>query len=141
MTAHSPTLTRCERCKAIISTAQATELVRHGGPCGVCGQTLTLRTGHWRPFSSSDRGAHEVPRPSAERRLLAVLREAGGQPLAPRALVQAGIEDPASAIFELERAGYRIERAYTVESTNRRSFLGYLLRRAAERQAGGAQSS
>jgi hypothetical protein len=56
-----------------------------------------------------------VPRPSAERRLLAVLREAGGQPLAPRALVQAGIEGPASAIFELERAGYRIERAYTVE--------------------------
>jgi hypothetical protein len=141
MTAHSPRVMRCERCKAVISTAQATEMVRHGVPCGVCGGTLTLRTPQRRSLSGSDPGGDGVHRPSAECRLLGVLREAGGEPVGPRALAQAGIDDPASAIFELERAGYRIERAYTVESTGRRGFLGYRLWRGADRQANEALSS
>lgn len=129
MTAQSPTLMRCERCKAVISTAQVTEMMRHGAPCGVCGGTLTLCDGHRRGYAASSRDDSRPP-PSAERRLLSVLREADGRPVGPRALAQAGIDDPANAIFELERAGYRIERAYADVSTSRR-FLGYRLRRSA----------
>ena len=44
-------------------------------------------------------------------------------------LTQAGIDDPANAIFELERAGHCIERAYADASNGRRRFLGYRLRR------------
>ncbi len=126
MTIRSPTLMRCERCRAVISTAQVSELIRHGAPCGVCGGTLTLCK---RPRRARSDGAHDPDvrhPPSAERRLLGVLREADGRPVGPQALAQAGIDDPANAIFELERAGYRIERAYADVSTGRR-FLGYRL--------------
>ncbi|MDX6720221.1 MAG: hypothetical protein QOJ63_2475 [Solirubrobacteraceae bacterium] len=130
MTTQSPTLMRCERCRAVISTAEATELIRAGVPCGVCGGRLTLCGGRRGARLGGDRDGAEH-RPSAERRLLGVLREAAGRPVGPRALTQAGIEDPANTIYELERAGYRIERAYTDASVVPRRFLGYRLGRIA----------
>jgi hypothetical protein len=140
MTRQSPTLMRCERCRAVISTAEAAELLRHGVPCGVCGGTLTLRKTQRRERPAVDHESDGAFRPSAERRLLGVLREADG-PVGPRALAQAGIEDPANAIFELERTGHRIERAYTEVATGKRRFLGYRLRRGAARQAEGSPPS
>ena len=133
MTTQSPTLLRCERCRAVISNAEALDMIRHGVPCGVCGGTLTLCS---TPRRS---GSADVPC-SSERRLLGVLREADG-PVGVRALAQAGVEDPANAIYELERAGHRIEREYAETGTGRRRFLGYRLRRGADRQPGGSQSS
>lgn len=124
MTAQSPTMMRCERCRAAISTTEAAELIRSGVPCGVCGGTLTL-CGGGREHLGGDHG--EASHGSSERRLIGLLREAHGSPVAPRALTQAGVHDPASAIFELERAGYRIERAYADGSIGRRRFLGYRL--------------
>ena len=95
MTTQSPTLVRCERCRAVISSAEATSMIRHGVPCGVCGGTLSL---------------------------------CDGRPVALDALSDAGIEDPANAIYELERAGHRIEREYAEVTTGRRRLLGYRLR-------------
>ena len=123
MTTHSSTLMRCERCKAVVSNAQATDMIRHGVPCGVCGGTLSLCSGQRR--TSSDEA-----RPSAERQLLGVLRAADGRAVGLTALAQAGIDDPANAIYELERAGHRIEREYTEVTTGRRRLLGYRLRAA-----------
>jgi hypothetical protein len=138
MTLKSPTMMRCERCKAVISTAQVTDIIRHGAPCGVCGGTLTLCKPQRRARSDGDHDGEARSRTCAERRLIDVLREADGRPVAPQALAQAGIDDPASAIFELERAGYRIERAYADASTGRR-FLGYRLRAGVDRRPGGAR--
>jgi hypothetical protein len=42
MTVPSPTLMRCERCRAVISSTEAVEKIRDGEPCGVCGGTLML---------------------------------------------------------------------------------------------------
>lgn len=134
MTTQSPTLMRCERCRAVISTAEATKLIRHGTPCGVCGGRLAVCGGR-RGVAGGDRAGGDR-RASAERRLLGVLREADGRPVDPRALTQAGIEDPANTIYELELAGYRIERAYADVAAGRRRFLGYRLGRA----AGGAST-
>src|SRR5687767_786141 len=103
MTTQSPTLVRCERCRAVISSAEASAMIRHGVPCGVCGGTLSLC--HAQPRRKNG----DAPAPSAERRLLGVLREADGRPVGLRALAEAGIDDPANAIYELERAGHRIE--------------------------------
>ncbi len=124
MTTQSATLVRCERCRAVISSAEATDMIRHGVPCGVCGGTLSLLGCEQRRPDAA--GA----RPSAERRLLGVLRDAGGRPVGLHALAQAGIDDPANAIYELERAGHRIEREYADVSTGRRRLLGYRLRSA-----------
>ena len=120
MTTQSPTLVRCERCRAVISSAEATTMIRHAVPCGVCGGTLAL----------ADTRATSYPddsRVSPERRLLSVLRRAEGRPVGPNALAEAGIDDPASAIYELECAGHRIERAYSDNAAGRR-LLGYRLR-------------
>jgi hypothetical protein len=131
--AQMPTLVRCERCKAVISSAEASDMIRHG--CGVCGGTLSLCSGHRTPPAGA-------PRPSAERRMLGVLREADGRPVGLHALAEAGIDDPAGTIYELERAGHRIERAYAELTTGRRRLLGYRLRGAQpQRQAGGSQPS
>jgi hypothetical protein len=121
MATRSPALVRCERCRAVISGAEATDMIRHG--CGVCGGTLSLCHGH-RPRTA------DAPPPSTERRLLGVLREADGRPVGLTALSEAGIEDPANAIYELERAGHRIEREYAELTTGRRRLLGYRLRGA-----------
>jgi hypothetical protein len=120
----SPTLVRCERCRAVISSAEATDMIRHGVPCGVCGGPLSLCSGQPRRLSGDARTA------SAERRLLGVLREADGTAVGLRALAEAGIDDPANAIYELERAGHCIEREYAEVSAGRRRLLGYRLRRA-----------
>ena len=137
MATQSPTLMRCERCRAVISIAEATELLLEGASCGACGGTLTLCGGPRRPRS----GAEGEPRPSAERRLLGVLREADGRPMGPRALAEAGIYDPANALYQLERAGHRIERAYADVTTGQPRFLGYHLRGGAGPQASGSQPS
>lgn len=127
MMTQSPTLVRCERCRAVISSAEAATMIRHGVPCGVCGGTLSLCSGQ-----SRHPGA-DAPAPSAERRLLGVLREAEGRPVGLHALAEAGIDDPANAIYELERAGHRIEREYAELTTGRRRLLGYRLRKARAR--------
>ena len=145
MTGHAPVLMRCERCRAVISSAEAKSLIRHGVPCGVCGGTLALcgnRRNGAAPRDDAERPGATLPSPG--RRLLVVLRAADGEPVAKRALADAGISDPANTIFELEQAGHRIERAYADASDGRRRFLGYRLRRGAKRQpevAGGSQPS
>ena len=136
MTAQSSTWMRCERCRAVISNAEAADMIRHGVPCGVCGGPLTLCNGQRR----SDAAPEATASASAERRLLGVLRDAEGAPVAPGMLAQAGINDPANAIFELERAGHCIERAYDEDAPGRRRFLGYRLG-GADRQASGSQPS
>jgi len=149
MTGQSPVLVRCERCRAVISSAEAKSIIRHGVPCGVCGGTLTL-CGNRRhtvdlradgDVNGATPPPGAVPVPSAERKLLGVLRAADGEPVARQALSAAGIDDPAGTIFELEQAGHRIERAYADAADGRRRFLGYRLRRGAKRQAGGSQPS
>jgi hypothetical protein len=131
----------------VISSAEAKTLIRHGVPCGVCGGTLALcgkRRNGAGPRADGERSGATATAtaPSAERRLLGVLRAADGQPVAKQALSDAGIDDPANTIFELEQAGHRIERAYADASDGRRRFLGYRLRRSAGRQeAGGSQPS
>jgi hypothetical protein len=135
MTLPSLTMLRCDRCRAVISSAEAGDMIRHGVPCGVCGGTLAAgANGQWRADPPPTAAT-----PSPERRLLGVLRDAGGEPVAPHMLTEAGIDDPANAIFELEQAGHRIERAYVDASNGRRRFLGYRLRRGLGRQAGGSQ--
>lgn len=99
-------------------------MVRHGVPCGVCGGTLSLCDGQPRQTTAA------AAPPSRERRLLGVLREADGRPVGLRAIAEAGIDDPANAIYELERAGHRIERAYAEVATGNRRLLGYRLRGA-----------
>jgi hypothetical protein len=106
----------------VISSAEATDMIRHGVPCGVCGGTLSLCKGQPRRADTDARP------PSTERRLLGVLREADGRPVGLHALAEAGIDDPANAIYELERAGHRIEREYAELTTGRRRLLGYRLR-------------
>lgn len=147
MTGQSPVLVRCERCRAVISSAEAKRIIRHGVPCGVCGGTLSLCGNRG---EATDTRADETncatapaPRRSARHTLLGVLREADGEPVAKQELSAAGIDDPAGTIFELEQAGHRIERAYDDDddANGRRRFLGYRLRRnAAGRQAGGSST-
>ena len=137
MTGQSAVLVRCERCRAVISSAEAKSIIRHGVPCGVCGGTLKLcgnrrHTADLRAAGETD-GAAPTPAPSAERKLLGVLRRANGRPVARQTISDAGIDDPAATIFELEQAGHRIERAYADASDGRRRFLGYLLRRSTKR--------
>ncbi len=130
MTTQSPTLVRCVRCRAVISSADAADMIRHGVPCGVCGGTLALCNAQQRPArADADPAGEAAPPPSPERRLLGVLRRAEGQPVELRAIADEGIDDPASAIYELERAGHCIERAYAESGSGRRRLLGYRLRR------------
>jgi hypothetical protein len=42
VTAESLTMMRCERCRAVLSNAEAPALIRAGTPCGVCGGVLVL---------------------------------------------------------------------------------------------------
>lgn len=143
MTEQSPVLVRCERCRAVISSAEAKRIIRHGVPCGVCGGTLALCGNRHHPADLRPDGEPGgAPAPSPERRLLGVLHDADGQPVAKQEISAAGIDDPAGTIFGLEQAGHRIERAYTDAPGGRRRFLGYRLRRSAGRQAaGGSQPS
>ena len=97
-------------------------MIRHGVRCGVCGGTLSL--------SRPRRVEADAPRASSERRLLGVLRAAEGRAVGLTAISDAGIGDLANAIYELERAGHRIEREYVELATGRRRLLGYRLRAA-----------
>lgn len=141
MTTQSATLVRCERCRAVISSADASDMIRHGVPCGVCGGTLSLCGNRGEAADAradgDANGAVRTREPSARRTLLGVLRDADGEPVARQELSAAGIDDPAGTIFELEQAGHRIERAYADSSDGRRRFLGYRLRRGGGRQPGG----
>jgi hypothetical protein len=38
----SLTMMRCERCRAVLSNAEAPAVIRAGTPCGVCGGVMTL---------------------------------------------------------------------------------------------------
>lgn len=42
MASESLTMMRCERCRAVLSNAEAPALIRAGTPCGVCGGVLML---------------------------------------------------------------------------------------------------
>jgi phage FluMu protein Com len=42
MPSESLTMMRCERCRAVLSNAEAPALIRAGTPCGVCGGVLVL---------------------------------------------------------------------------------------------------
>jgi hypothetical protein len=42
VTVQSLTMMRCERCRAVLSNAEAPAVIRAGTPCGVCGGKLTL---------------------------------------------------------------------------------------------------
>lgn len=44
MLAAPVTMMRCERCRAVVSSVDAPEMIRTGTPCGVCGGTLTIPT-------------------------------------------------------------------------------------------------
>ena len=112
----SPSTMRCERCRAVFISTDAVQTVERHAPCGVCGGTLLLARREPRHASASP-----------ERRLLRALRDAGGDPLCINDLAEHGIDDPASAIYELERAGHRIGRAYEELGAGRRRFLGYRL--------------
>ncbi len=46
---HSLTMMRCERCRAVVSNAEAPALIEAGTRCGVCGGVLTLAGVRGRP--------------------------------------------------------------------------------------------
>lgn len=62
MTAQASTLMRCERCRAVISNAEASEMIRHGVPCGVCGGTLELCNGQRGTADEVDGATRHVKR-------------------------------------------------------------------------------
>jgi hypothetical protein len=48
MAVQSLTMMRCERCRAVLSSAEAPAMIRAGRPCGVCGGVLALARPHVR---------------------------------------------------------------------------------------------
>lgn len=48
MAMQSLTMMRCERCRAVVSNAEAPAMIRAGTPCGVCGGVLALARPHTR---------------------------------------------------------------------------------------------
>jgi hypothetical protein len=64
MTDQSPTMMRCERCRAVLCSADAPAMIRAGTPCGVCGGVLMLARAHGHGASHAD----HAPAPSPERR-------------------------------------------------------------------------
>ena len=48
MAMQSLTMMRCERCRAVLSSAEAPAMIRAGRRCGVCGGVLTLARPHAR---------------------------------------------------------------------------------------------
>ncbi len=74
MTGHLPVLVRCERCRAVISSAEAKRIIRHGVPCGVCGGTLALCGDRGHRAEHRSEAAPEPAPMGADRRLLGGLR-------------------------------------------------------------------
>ena len=62
-----------------------------------------------------------------QQRLLELLLEAGDRPLSLRALEAAGVASPATVIYELELAGYPIERVEERLPTGGRRLTGFRL--------------
>jgi len=62
MTDQSPTMMRCERCRAVLSSADAPAMIRAGTPCGVCGGVLTLARTHAHGASHADAVPARLPR-------------------------------------------------------------------------------
>jgi PHP family Zn ribbon phosphoesterase len=70
MAMQSLTMMRCERCRAVVSSAEAPAMIRAGTPCGVCGGVLALAGQHGRAAALGD-GDPEAPSqrtPSTARR-------------------------------------------------------------------------
>lgn len=63
MTVQSLTMMRCERCRAVLSNAEAPAVIRAGTPCGVCGGVLMLAGSTGREPTADD--AESVARPSS----------------------------------------------------------------------------
>lgn len=72
MTDQSPTMMRCERCRAVLSSADAPAMIRAGTPCGVCGGVLMLARAQGRRASYAD----AAPPPYPERRRPTAARSA-----------------------------------------------------------------
>jgi hypothetical protein len=56
----SLTMMRCERCRAVLSSAEAPAMIRAGRPCGVCGGVLALARPHVRGAAPAE--ADPAPR-------------------------------------------------------------------------------
>ena len=69
-----------------------------------------------------------------QERLLELLLEAGDRPLSLQALEAAGVASPATVIYELELAGYPIERVEERLPTGGRRLAGFRLRPNQERR-------
>jgi hypothetical protein len=67
MAMQSLTMMRCERCRAVVSSAEAPAMIRAGTPCGVCGGVLALASPRGRSASLEDESA-APPRTAAPRR-------------------------------------------------------------------------
>ncbi|MEA2157385.1 MAG: hypothetical protein QOE11_3525 [Solirubrobacteraceae bacterium] len=63
MTVQSPTMMRCERCRAVLCNAEAPAVIRAGTPCGVCGGVMMLAGTHGR--AEPDVGTGRARRPVA----------------------------------------------------------------------------
>jgi len=64
---------------------------------------------------------------SEQRRLLEVLQQADRKPVSMRELEEAGIPNPATAIYELEVAGSQIEHVYGPGASGHRRLAGFRL--------------
>ncbi|HVL30634.1 MAG TPA: hypothetical protein VM299_00225 [Solirubrobacteraceae bacterium] len=65
MTDQPLTMMRCERCRAVLSSADAPALIRAGTPCGVCGGVLALAGAYARAAAQGGLGdvqEHALPR-------------------------------------------------------------------------------
>jgi hypothetical protein len=69
MPVQSLTMMRCERCRAVLSSADAPAMIRAGRPCGVCGGVLALARPHERVTApAEERPAPPPKRATASRR-------------------------------------------------------------------------
>jgi hypothetical protein len=64
MAVQSLTMMRCERCRAVLSSAEAPAMIRAGRPCGVCGGVLSLARPHGRATAPDDGEPAPLPRRS-----------------------------------------------------------------------------
>jgi hypothetical protein len=62
MAVQSLTMMRCERCRAVLSSAEAPAMIRAGRPCGVCGGVLSLARTQARAVAGDDGAPAPLPR-------------------------------------------------------------------------------
>jgi hypothetical protein len=65
MAVQSLTMMRCERCRAVLSSAEAPAMIRAGRPCGVCGGVLSLARPQGRAAAPDGGEPTPLPRRSA----------------------------------------------------------------------------